>query len=400
MNALKSESMMSQLSKRFVVQNQLVKALSASVLGLMLNNAYGAYGDPFEGSGFVSGDWHVVCDNTLTCSAAGYTQETAEWRGSIMMTVAAGEKIPNTQVVLNYWESSNEIIAQIEGQNHPIELWLDDQYFGKVDLNTDEMGRGRLTTAQTKQLIDKARKHTKIVFKRGEYQWQISDKGMSAVLLKLDETQGRVGKPIALVSKQHSKQQIPKKAIAKPVIKKAFAYSDKDNQPISTSRLTYLQNNISKWVDIDAESLMGSEQVMGDCELVNPKTQVYQSRQEYSSSLLGWEFVPVDDSHTLAVHSCWTGAYNFGAGYWLIDHRKPSNPKLITTAGSDYYGGKIIAAHKGRGLGDCWSMTNWLWDGKTFAKTREMTTGLCRLIEAGGAWQMPTYVSEVIKPNQ
>ncbi|WP_261869496.1 DUF1176 domain-containing protein [Psychrobacter sp. JCM 18901] len=28
-------------------------------------------------------------------------------------------------------------------------------------------------------------------------------------------------------------------------------------------------------------------------------------------------------------------------------------------------------------------------------KSHESTTGLCRLIEAGGAWQLPTYVTEV-----
>lgn len=360
--------------------------LSAASLSAAASDAYG---DAFKGSGFVSGDWQLVCDNTLTCRAAGYTDEVDDWRGSVLMTVTAGEKTPRTQVLLNYWEASDEIIAQINAANEPVELWLNDKPYGEVE-------NGELTSKQTAQLIKHARQNTKIVLARGDYHWQISDKGMAAVLLKLDDVQGRVGTSLALVSKNNLNRQTPKAANAKPIIKKAFVYADPDKQPLAPSTLSYFQDNIDTWVDIDSEELMGTKERMGECELVNPKTKAYQRIQEYSPSELNWTFIPVDSQYTLAVHSCWTGAYNFGSGYWLIDNTHPQNPQLITTSGSRYDDGEIFAAHKGRGLGDCWSMTHWVWDGKTFAKALEQTTGLCRLIEAGGAWGMPTYVSEVV----
>ncbi|MGP9638233.1 DUF1176 domain-containing protein [Psychrobacter sp. AOP22-C1-22] len=50
-------------------------------------------------------------------------------------------------------------------------------------------------------------------------------------------------------------------------------------------------------------------------------------------------------------------------------------------------------------MGDCWSMKEWVWNGEIFNKTLEQTTGLCRLIEAGGAWDLPTYVSDVISQS-
>lgn len=361
-----------------------------------------AYGDPFEGSGFVKDDWHVICDNTLTCRAAGYSREVAERRGSIMLSMPAGAKIPTAHVKLNYWDllesETAKLQAQLRAADYKVSLLLNNQFYGTVSLKGDEGTTEVLTHLQTRQLIAQAQNHTAIAFRLGDYDWQISDKGMAAVLLKLDEVQGRVGTPLALVSQNNAKRQQLKPAKAKPVIKKAFVYVDKDNQSLAESTLSYFQDNIDKWVDIGSEELMGTKEVMGDCELINPETEVYQRMAEYDASMLSWKFIPVDEQHTLAVHRCWTGAYNFGSGYWLINHNNPSKAKLITLSGSEYSEGEIFAAHKGRGLGDCWSTTNWVWDGKNFVMSSELTTGLCRLIEAGGAWVMPTYVSEVVAP--
>ena len=137
---------------------------------------------------------------------------------------------------------------------------------------------------------------------------------------------------------------------------------------------------------------------MGECELVNPKTEAYQRMQEYDSNMPDWNFIPVDNKHTLAIHECWRGAYNIGAGYWLINHAKPSKPTLITISASDYSDGEIYAIHKDRGIGDCWSRKTWVWNGKTFALTEDSTTGMCRGF-AGGAWNLPTYTSKVIKSD-
>jgi hypothetical protein len=67
----------------------------------------------------------------------------------------------------------------------------------------------------------------------------------------------------------------------------------------------------------------------------------------------------------------------------------------VTTSATDYSNGKLTSVQKGRGIGDCLSKTDWVWTGKAFEKSHESTTGMCRLIEVGGAWQLPTYVTEV-----
>ena len=365
------------------------KTLIVATISLLSLPAMAGYGTVSEGWGFVQDDWQVVCDNTRTCRAAGYASEALiDTPASILLTALPKVALPKVQI---------QFISEVPlDELKPVELWLNNKNYGLLQPNKEDNLLYDLSAKQTQALLDHARIATKIAIRAGDNHWQISDKGMSAVLLKLDDEQGRVGTPIALVSKNNPNRQHPKAALPKPIIQKAFAYSAKDNKTLAPSKLAYFQKNIDKWIDINAEQLIGSKDVMGDCELINPKTETYQRMSEYGSTMLDWDFIPVDDSYMLATHTCWLGAYNFSNGYWLIDNAKPSKPMLITTAGNDYFDGEISATHKDRGIGDCWNRTAWIWNGKTFAKSEESSTGMCRGF-AGGAWDLPTYVSQVIR---
>lgn len=357
------------------------------ILPLTSISAHAAYGTPYEGWGFVQDDWQVVCDNTLTCRAAGYADESQlDTPASILLTVLPKVALPTARVQFTL-ESSEDSFDHAE-------LWLNGKNYGTLQPAAKHSLIYDLSAKQTQALINHARVATKIEIRADDKQWYISDKGMSAVLLKLDDVQGRVGTPIALVSKNNRNRQTPKAALPIPTIKKAFAYSAKDSNALAPSKLKYFQQNINKWVDIDSEQLTGAGNAMGACELVNPKTEAYQRMSEYGTDRLDWEFTPVDATHTLASHLCWSGPYNSSTGYWLINHEKPSNPMLITTAGNEYEAGEIWAANKDRGIGDCWNHATWIWDGKTFTKSEETSTGMCRGF-AGGAWDLPTYVSEI-----
>jgi len=96
---------------------------------------------------------------------------------------------------------------------------------------------------------------------------------------------------------------------------------------------------------------------------------------------------------------CWRGAYNAGDSYWVINDTPPYQPHQVTDSGSEHKNGIITANQKGRGLGDCWSSEEWVWNGTQFVHTQSSTTGMCRLIAPGGAWQLPTLVTDV-RPAQ
>ena len=367
-----------------------------------------AYGTPFDGWGFVKDDWQLVCDNTLTCRAVGYADEglisEEILSASILMTVVAGEKLPSAEVVLSsedYDEQEKLVSDQLSENTNKVELSLNDKSYGMVQFSSD--GRGQLSRAQIQQLLKLASQNAKIQFMSGVYQWHVSDQGLAAVLLKLDEVQGRVGTSLAFISKNNPNRQTPKKALKIPIVKKDYGYLDdaalkEGKQVLDPKKLAYFQANISRWVDVDAKQFIGSEDTTGDCELINPKSESSINLAKYSSNNLDWDFTPVNANYTLASHLCWQGAYNMGAGFWLINHAKPSKPQLITTSASDYSDGEIYAIHKDRGIGDCWNSKTWVWNGKTFAMTEDSSTGMCRGF-AGGAWNLPTYTTEVIKSD-
>ncbi len=344
-----------------------------------------AYGDPFKGDGFVKDDWQVVCDNTLTCRAAGYQPE-SQYDMPASMLIVAKPMQPKVSAKVKLFANSEGHLTL-----NTATLWLNHKNYGAIAADGAEFA---LSPRQTEAIIGHARMHTNIAIKTANRTWQISDNGMSAVLLKLDEVQGRVGTKLALVSKTNPKRQTPKVARSKPVIHKAFAYPDDNKHPLAPTQKAYVNANINQWVDINAQALIGTKDSMGECELINPASEVAQS---YKNESFEWTFTPIDANHTLASHQCWRAAYNEGYGYWLINNAKPSQPELITTSGNSYAKGQIASANKGRGIGDCWSGTVWTWNGKTFIKSSEITTGLCRGFADGGAWELPTYVTDIVE---
>jgi len=367
---------------------KISSALMMATISSLSLPAIAGYGTPSEGEGFVQDNWQVVCDNTRTCRVAGYSSDASmDQSASVLFTVSPKVATPKAQIQLASKASKGQA-----------ELWLNNKNYGTLQPAGSDAALYDLSAKQTQAIIDKARINNKIEVRAGSNRWRISDKGISSVLLKLDDVQGRVGTSMALISKNQRSQQTPKAALPIPTINKASAYSAKNSNALTASKRKYFQQNINKWVDIDSKQLTGAGNAIGACELVNPKTSEYQRMAAYGSTVLDWDFIAVDNANTLATHLCSSGAYNSNRGYWLINNDKPSNPVLITTAGSDYEAGEIRAAHKGRGVGDCLSNATWTWNGKTFVKSAEASTGLCRGF-AGGAWDLPTYVSKVVKNN-
>ncbi|MDE2429132.1 MAG: DUF1176 domain-containing protein, partial [Burkholderiales bacterium] len=86
---------------------------------------------------------------------------------------------------------------------------------------------------------------------------------------------------------------------------------------------------------------------------------------------------------------------NQGTAFFVVGDRSPYHAELVTTDGSDYDKGVISSGQKGRGLGDCWSFESLTWNGKQFVQSASSSTGMCRLIAPGGAWDLPDFVTEV-----
>ncbi|MGR4050414.1 DUF1176 domain-containing protein [Kosakonia cowanii] len=314
-------------------------------------------------------DWQVVCDNTLTCRAAGYSPE-EDASGSVLITRKAGPQTPVTVQV---------VLADMDGSEPPsppkLALWINGKSLGA--LTPGDNDTWRLTDAQAAQMIAAVKGSGKVVFKGGSKPFVLSGDGASAALLKVDDVQGRIGTPGALSKKGNKPETSVTAAIPAPVIQAA---------PVSKEGAHALSAADAKKVTPQLLTALGKDDDCG--RLANPEEEVIKGENDLT-------LTPLDAKHGLISALCWRGAYNEGYGYWVVDNALKEKPHFVTSSGTDYSDGAITLAQRGRGIGDCWASAEWVWDGEAFRQSSEGTTGLCRGIRAGGAWELPEFVAEV-----
>lgn len=356
-----------------MIKNKIRLPMFAAISAALFSTATMAS----NGIEFTNQDWQVVCDNTRTCRLAGYQAENnSEFPISVLLIRRAGANagVDGKVKLGGAKESSSKALMQL-GNRHRISLFINGRDYGETKPFSTAAGNADLTPTQVTALLEALTKSSKIELVLRNSRWQLSDKGASAVMLKADEAQGRVGTPSAFINTDGaaksnstvlSSKSAPKLRFVAPN-PKAVA-SNNRKFVMKSSQLAALMKSTMK----DADS---------DCPNLSDKSP--------------WRVSRLNSSQLLAQHDCWTGAYNTGAGIWVINDSKPYKPTLVTTNATGYDKGKITSVQKGRGIGDCLTKTDWVWTGKAFEKSHESTTGLCRMIEAGGAWQLPTYVTEV-----
>ncbi|GAA0314571.1 DUF1176 domain-containing protein [Psychrobacter aestuarii] len=325
------------------------------------------------GTSFSYQDWQVACDNTLTCRIAGYQSEkNSDMPVSVLLTRRAGKGALTTgKLKLGGTKDSSAKALMKLGNRHRITMRINGKDLGETRPVSNESGDSELTRAQVDALVEALGTSSTIEFVFRNSRWQLSDKGATAVMLKADDVQGRVGTSGALVNPNAAAgNQGVLDPRAAPILNKVLPNEKNDARKfrIRASQLASIVKGATK-------------NAADTCPSLNDDS--------------AWRISRLNDSQLLVQHSCWLAAYNAGTGMWVMNDSKPYKPTLVTTDATDYHAGVIRAEQKGRGIGDCYSIDEWVWTGARFEKSREATTGMCRLIEAGGAWQMPTFVTDI-----
>ena len=156
---------------------------------------------------FSNQDWEVACDNTRTCRLAGYQAENnSDLPVSLLLVRRAGANatVDGKVKLGGAKESSAKALMQL-GNRHRISLFINDRDYGETKPYSVAAGHAELTSAQVSALLDALTKSSKIELVIRNTRWQLSDKGASAVMLKADEAQGRVGTSSAFISNNTSK---------------------------------------------------------------------------------------------------------------------------------------------------------------------------------------------------
>jgi hypothetical protein len=307
-------------------------------------------------------DWELACDNTRTCRAAGYQNEGKPV--SMLLTRKAG---PNTPVSIKL----QALIDYFDVEAPPkMRLQIGELIIPDITLKKELPQK---TVALLLAVMPNAEQ---AILRSGDQQWQLSLAGITAVLLKMDEFQGRIGTPGALIRKGNK----PEDKALPPMPEKTFIIP-----PIPRTK------------EQDKEVLIALENFFDlECEKRGLVLEVCkESRSVYRLS----------NNKLLVSQLAWQAAYNMGFSFWLINDKPPYAPQQAlgdadAEGGASYYEqGFISSANKGRGLGDCWYSTSWVWTGTTFKKAEEGSTGMCKGFREG-AWELPTTVSRVINKNE
>ena len=314
-------------------------------------------------------DWEIACDKTLTCRAAGYGPEDPNMSVSVLLTRVAGPDQPvAAQVQLGHYDE--KVAAQLPTQ---VQITVDGRLLGSVKLAKDS-ATGRLNPAQTAALLSAVLGRGSVAWNSGAQRWQLSGNGANAVLLKMDEVQGRLRKPGALVRKGSRAKTEVLRPLAMPVITAARTEGRSfEGHPGACRAQDAVVELVKTGADKDCERF--ADVMKGEAELA-----VYRLARD----------------KLLIEAQCWLAAYNGGAAYWTANAQPPFAPRLVKVEANAYENGRVLSENKGRGLGDCWSHAEWTWDGKQFLQSATYQTGLCRFIAPGGAWVLPT-LSTVVK---
>ena len=81
-------------------------------------------------------------------------------------------------------------------------FYINGKDLGAVGVDGTELPiMGKLNSWQVNALLQQSKQKTEIVFKNAQHKWKISDAGMTAVLLKMDDFQKRIGTIGALVKR-------------------------------------------------------------------------------------------------------------------------------------------------------------------------------------------------------
>lgn len=316
-----------------------------------------AWADSKTAVQFMHKDWSLHCDNTRTCRAAGYQAEGGNSDPvSIQLTRAAGA---GTAVEISLLVSSETPFTG------PLQLKL-----GQVlaqGLNAD---KALLSTRQVQLVLPQLLINEEALVLAQGKQWKLSLAGATAVLLKMDEAQGRVGTRGALVRPGSRSEANVLPPLAAPQIKAvlplaAQALDSKAFKPVFAQiRDSALAEDCKPWG--------------------GPLTEPMVYRLSPGKILLSL--------------TCPSGAYNEIGLLWIANEKPPFNPELLKVAGEfDPADGSVNAVHKGRGIADCLSYKTWHFDGAAFVLTAESGDSMCRGF-VGGAWNPPIFVSQLTKP--
>ena len=310
-------------------------------------------------------DWSATCGNDGTCWAFGFAPEFAA--GWVRIALVPG---PGAQpdIRFGYWPDAEAGAAKtvalvIDGRSYPATL----------DAASEAEAPIGLAAGDPRPLID-AMIQGKAMTIRAASTQVVSLNGAAAALLWIDEKQGRLNTPTALIRRGDRPASAVPVAPSPPVVTPAPAVDQSGFGDTGQS--------------LPAALRMRTE--VGNCLKQSSMPAV---RDMVMSARL-------DARTELWAAPCGAGAYNV-THVWYVTGPGGSDPRPAVLAGTSGPGADperpdnstvngeydprtrtLSAFAKGRGLGDCGALQTWTWTGDRFVLSRESVMGECAGVPA------------------
>jgi len=313
---------------------------------------------------YSNSDWDLVCDNTRTCRAAGYSDENAESAASVLLTRQAGPATPVTNKVI-LADDKNE---SPQTQTNKPQLLINGRSLG--DLSPLDKGIWQMDPSQYGAFMQALFAGSEISFDDQSNQYALSSAGANKVLTKMDEVQGRFNTPGALIKKGDDDESVVRSPLPRAVIIKAPVL-DKRSRNMTEVELAVFKPALMKIIN-------------------SSPYECTQSQIEQP-----WQIARLNEKQSLISAACWVSANNGGDIYFIVSNDMSSAPVEAVPTANSYKEGVITEFSYGRGMADCKSYQQWVWDGESFVESAIGDTGRCPSLRADATWNMIKFKATV-----
>ena len=314
-------------------------------------------------------DWVIACDNGRRCQGVGVHPEGREFEGNGVMMIERGPQADAPLVLrLTQVEGSPARLA-VYNEALPVRLTSADGDF-MVEVEDRSALMERILYAEQIDVQDS----------NGTAMGAVSVKGLRQALLYMDEAQGRLHTPTALIRIGRRPASDVPPAPAVPTVRLA-----------PPTRATALAIPRSRIAQLRRDARCTINEVGGPDEA---------------------EVHALDERRTLVLLACGTGAYNLSVvpfvatrqgGAIRIDPapfdaalkewEEEEGHRILVNGGWDPESMTIGDFAKGRGLGDCGSRSTYGWDGERFRLVTREEMPECR----GSTVYVTTWRAEVTR---
>lgn len=302
-------------------------------------------------------DWMAACDNVKGCTALSLPPEAADSIAYLRLERPAGPEAAPLLILR----------LQRDGKTMPkaVKLTLDGAPFpagGRTLPVTADDDAATLTfSAQdTAALIEAARKATKLSVTAPEVTATVSLAGSVASLLWIDEQQGRLGTPSALIRKGTT-----------------------GSAPAAPDLPLVAATPVPPMLDMKLGKAQAAK-LRAELKKRKPDACEDDAAEADEAWALGGK-------RMLVALACSRGAYNVGSSFFVMPDNEPAKAKPIrlpdgdgdegnelTNASFDPRTGHLSFFAKGRGIGDCGVSGDYAWTGAGFVRMELSMMGECR----------------------